>query len=70
MYDQCYFCLVQLPKFKKESTASFFVNFRRSRVTKEPAKLTVFENELTEITYICIMVRGVDPLVDEPLSNW
>ena len=26
--------------------------------------------ELPEITYICIMPRGVDPLVDEPLSNW
>ena len=27
MYDKCYFCLDQLPKLKKESTASFFVNF-------------------------------------------
>ena len=41
MYDKCYFCLDQLPKLKKESTASFFINFGRSRVTKEPTKLTV-----------------------------
>ena len=41
MYDKCYFCLDQLPKLKRESTASFFVNFGRSRVTKEPTKLTV-----------------------------
>ena len=41
MYDKCYFCLDQLPKLKKESTPSFFVNFGRSRVTKEPTKLTV-----------------------------
>ena len=27
MYDKCYFCLDQLPKLKKESTASFFRKF-------------------------------------------
>ena len=42
MYDKCYFCLDQLPKLKKESTASFFVNFGRSRGTKEPTYITVF----------------------------
>ena len=31
MYDKCYFCLDQLPKLKKESTASFFV--QKSRPT-------------------------------------
>ena len=43
MYDKCYFCLDQLPKLKKESTASFFVNFGRSRGTKEPTYITVYE---------------------------
>ena len=43
MYDKCYFCLDQLPKLKKESTASFFVTFWRSRGTKEPAYITVNE---------------------------
>ena len=41
MYDKCYFCLDQLPKLKKESTASFFVNFGRSQGTKEPTYITV-----------------------------
>ena len=41
MYDKCYFCLDQLPKLKKESTASVFVNFGRSRGTKEPTYITV-----------------------------
>ena len=41
MYDKCYFCLDQLLKLKKESTASFFVNFGRSRGTKEPTYITV-----------------------------
>lgn len=42
MYDKCYFCLGQLPKLKKESTASFFINFGRSRGTKEPTYITVY----------------------------
>ena len=42
MYDKCYFCLDQLPKLKKESIASFFVNFGRSRGTKEPTYITVY----------------------------
>ena len=41
MYDKCYFCLDQLPKLKKESIASFFVNFGRNRGTKEPTYITV-----------------------------
>ena len=44
MYDKCYFCLYQLQKLKKESTASFFVNFVRSRGTKEPTYITVVQN--------------------------
>ena len=43
MYDKCYFCLYQLPKLKKESTTSFFVNFVRSRGTKEPTYTTVIQ---------------------------
>ena len=43
MYDKCYFCLDQLPKLKKESTASFFVNFGRNRGTKEPTYITVIQ---------------------------
>ena len=43
MYDKCYFCLDQLPKLKKESTASFFVNFGRNRGTKEPTYITVYQ---------------------------
>ena len=34
MYDKCYFCLDQLPKLKKESTATFFVNFGGAGVQK------------------------------------
>ena len=34
MYDKCYFCLDQLPKLKKESTASFFVTFGGAGVQK------------------------------------
>ena len=34
MYDKCYFCLNQLPKLKKEFTASFFVNFGGAGVQK------------------------------------
>ena len=49
MYDKCYFCLDQLPKLKKESTASFFVNFGRSRGTKEPTYITVPFSHLAAI---------------------
>ena len=39
MYDKCYFCLDQLPKLKKESTASFFVNFGGTGVQKSQPTL-------------------------------
>ena len=43
MYDKCYFCLDQLPKLKKESTASFFVNFGGAGVQKSrPTLLYLF----------------------------
>ena len=42
MYDKCYFCLDQLPKLKKESTASFFVNFGGAGVQKSRPTLLYF----------------------------
>ena len=43
MYDKCYFCLDQLPKLKKESTASFFVNFGGAGVQKsQPTLLYIY----------------------------
>ena len=70
MYDKCYFCLDQLPKLEKESTASFFVNFGRSRGTKEPTYITVISfvvyiisNKLKECssfnTYIMLIFQYV-----------
>ena len=46
MYDKCYFCLDQLPKLKKEYTASDFVNFGRNRGTEEPTYITVLPAEV------------------------
>ena len=43
MYDKCYFCLDQLPKLKKESTASFFVNFGGAGVQKSRPTLLYYE---------------------------
>ena len=45
MYDKCYFCLDQLPKLKKESTASFFVNFGGAGVQKSRPTL-LYLNQL------------------------
>ena len=39
MYYKCYFCLDQLLKLKKESTASFFVNFGGAVVQKSQPTL-------------------------------
>ena len=58
MYDKCYFCLDQLPKLKKESTASFFVNFGRSRGTKEPTYITV-RYEINFKTFQCVFINLV-----------
>ena len=63
MYDKCYFCLDQLPKLKKESTASFFVTFWRSRATKEPAYITVVNHQGEEkemLSYIIPNPRDRD----------
>ena len=54
MYDKCYFCLDQLPKLKKESTASFFRKFWRSRGTKEPAYITVEEEKTISMFKVMI----------------
>ena len=45
MYDKYYFCLDQLPKLKKESTASFFVNFGGAGVQKSRPTL-LYLNQL------------------------
>ena len=44
MYDKCYFCLDQLPKLKKESTASFFINFGGAGVQKSRPTLLYCSN--------------------------
>ena len=49
MYDKCYFCLDQLPKLKKESTASFFVNFGGAGVQKSRPTLL---NKKTSLHWI------------------
>jgi len=54
MYDKCYFCLDQLPKLKKESTASFFVNFggagvQKSRPTLLYSSMLFSQNERKRI---------------------
>ena len=41
IYKRCYFCLSQLPKTKKESTANTFFGQRGRGGHKEPAELTV-----------------------------
>jgi len=48
MYDKCYFCLDQLPKLKKESTASFFVNFGGAGVQKSRPTLLYITEEATQ----------------------
>ena len=51
MYDKCYFCLDQLPKLKKESTASFFVNFGGAGVQKsQPTLLYMNSVRVSELS--------------------
>ena len=54
MYDKCYFCLDQLPKLKKESTASFFVNFGGAGVQKSRPTLLYFL--LSAFLFICLSI--------------
>ena len=67
MYDKCYFCLDQLPKLKKESTASFFVNFGRSRGTKEPTYITVFFPQVLKCNKIAIKISSSPRAPHPPL---
>ena len=57
MYDKCYFCLDQLPKLKKESTASFFVNFGGAGVQK------------SRPTLLYILLSGRHPFVNNKRSS-
>ena len=50
MYDKCYFCLDQLPKLKKESTASFFVNFGGAGVQK--SRPTLLYTSLQKVEWV------------------
>ena len=53
IYKRCYFCLSQLPKIKKESTANTFVGQRGRGGHKEPAELTVL---LSSVPPRCVML--------------
>ena len=57
MYDKCYFCLDQLPKLKKESTASFFVNFGGAGVQKSRPTLLYFP--------VCCGLELIDVVVND-----
>ena len=62
MYDKCYFCLDQLPKLKKESTASFFVNFGGAGAQKS-------QPTLLYLIYIRRGFRGTS-LADRRVGLW
>ena len=53
MYDKCYFCLDQLPKLKKESTASFFVNFGGAGVQKSRPTLLQYHKSIIKVSQKC-----------------
>ena len=57
MYNKCYFCLDQLPKLKKESTATFFVNFGGAGVQK------------SRPTLLYILLSGRHPFVNNKRSS-
>ena len=63
MYDKCYFCLDQLPKLKKESTASFFVNFGGAGVQKSRPTL-LYSLETSWGLLGCNLVSTLAPLGD------
>ena len=60
MYDKCYFCLDQLPKLKKESTASFFVNFGGAGVQKSRPTLLYNQRKYMNINYFVRKEKQVD----------
>ena len=60
MSDKCYFCLDQFPKLKKESTASFFVNFGGAGVQKSRPTLLQYHARWPLMSYVvrvCTMVQ-------------
>ena len=57
IYKICYFCLSQLPKTKKESTANIFVGQRGRGGHKEPAELTViFASKIQNVTIKSLLI--------------
>ena len=56
MYDKCYFCLDQLPKLKKESTASFFVNFGGAGVQK--SRPTLLYTSLQKVEWVTGLLQA------------
>ena len=58
MYDKCYFCLDQLPKLKKESTASFFENFGGAGVQKSRPTL-LYSRVIKQQKLVPAMLGGV-----------
>ena len=62
MYDKCYFCLDQLPKLKKESTASFFVNFGGAGVQK--SRPTLLYNYIRFSVFLFVSERvNTEPMM-------
>ena len=60
MYDKCYFCLDQLPKLKKESTASFFVNFGGAGVQKSRPTLLYMLCRSTVLLSLVVFCQGLN----------
>ena len=70
MYDKCYFCLDQLPKLKKESTASFFVNFGGAGVQKSRPTLLYRHSHLclnNKTQFLCL--KNITEMVTFLLLN-
>ena len=69
MYDKCYFCLDQLPKLKKESTASFFVNFGGAGVQKSRPTLLYLSDNNTSRTIKALVNYSRNRMVVAPLFH-
>ena len=69
MYDKCYFCLDQLPKLKKESTASFFVNFGGAGVQKSRPTL-LYKQNMIENEQALNLAPQVGEGKPELLDDW
>ena len=68
MYDKCYFCLDQLPKLKKESTASFFVNFGGAGVQKSRPTL-LYKKLCSNVSSSCRALQAGAVVVGEILPD-